>query len=62
MSIVVKLGKFSDVLPDIFVLGVKNVWTVFVDFDTSLFVGIAIDISGDMIAFLDDEYMIALTC
>ena len=61
VSIVVKLGKFGDVLPDILVLGVENMRTIFVNFDASLFVGIAIDISGDMIAFLDDEYVLAAT-
>ena len=53
IDVVVEIGELIDVLPDVFIISVKNVGTVFMDIDAVLVFGI--NVTSDVVTFVNDE-------
>ena len=55
VGIVVKIGKFIQVVPNFVRFGMENVRAVFVDFNFRFGIGARIDVASEMRAAVDDE-------
>lgn len=59
MDVIIKFGKFGNIIPNLFAFSMKNVRTVLMNFDTSFRVSVGVGITGKVWSTVDNEDLLS---